>query len=116
MKVIQRHYYSRQPYPIVPETERPFDWRYQLMDLSKDELLKKVQSMTRLDLVGWLAWNDVHGIFLDEDSINEGYPILTKEHATMCVFGVVMRNRKEWDGYMGEIYLKELDLAVSLDI
>lgn len=116
MKNIQRHYYAHCPYPIVPEAERPFDWRYQLMDLPEGDLLDKVQSMTRLELVGWLAWNDVHGIFLDEDAINDGYPILTKEHAATCVFAVVMRNRKGWNGYMGEIDLRDLDLAVSLEV
>lgn len=113
---MKKYYYAHRPYPIVPEEQRHHDWRYQLMELSEDTLLKELKAMPREKLIEWLAWNDVHGIFLDEDSIAEGYEPLSKEEAAICVFVVVMRSRKGWDGYMGEIYVRDMLLAVSTEV
>ncbi|MBD1421634.1 hypothetical protein [Sphingobacterium chuzhouense] len=87
-----------------------------MMELSEDALLKEVNAMSREKLIEWLAWNDVHGLFLDEDSIAEGYEPLKKEHAVICVFVVVMRSREGWNGYMGENYVKDMSLAVNTEI
>lgn len=76
----------------------------------------EVNAMPREQLIEWLAWNDMHGIFRDEDSTAEGYEPLSKEHAAICVFMVVMRSRKGWDGYMGEIYVRDMSLAVSTEV
>lgn len=111
-----KHYYAHTPYPIVPEEQRLDDWRYQLMELSEDLLLREIDTMPRKKLIEWLAWNDVHGIFLDEDSIAEGYEPLSKVHAAICVFVVVMRSREGWDGYMGKQYVKDMSLAVSTEV
>src|SRR5690606_37191882 len=111
-----KHYYAQCPYPMVPEDQRDHDWRSQLMELSEDALLEKVNAMPREQLIEWLAWNDVHGVFRDEDSIAEGYEPLSKEHAAICVFVVVMRSREGWDGYMGGIYVKAMSLAVSTEV
>lgn len=113
---MKKHYYARRPYPIVAEEKRVNDWRYQLMELSEDALLEKVKAMPREKLIEWLAWNDVHGLFLDEDSIAEGYEPLTKEHAAICVFVVMMRDRDSWNGYMEETYVKNMSLAVSTEV
>ncbi|MBD1435175.1 hypothetical protein H8B06_20315 [Sphingobacterium sp. DN00404] len=113
---MKKYYYARRPYPIVYEEKRVNDWRYQLMDLPEDALLEKVNAMLREKLIEWLAWNDVHGLFLDEDSIAEGYEPLTKEHAAICVFVVMMRDRGSWNGYMGGIYVKDISLAVSTEV
>ncbi|WP_437921510.1 hypothetical protein [Sphingobacterium sp. LRF_L2] len=114
MKIVQKHYFAQQDSEVLSQQERLSDWRHQLLDLPEDKLLELVRSMPRLKLIEWLAWNDIHGIFLDEDAISEGYPPLTREQAMMCVFAVVMRNRDGWNGYMGDVNLKDLDLAVSL--
>ncbi|PRD56023.1 hypothetical protein [Sphingobacterium gobiense] len=113
---MKKNYYAHRPYPIVPEEQRHHDWRYQLMELSEDALLEKVNAMPREQLIEWLAWNDVHGIFRDEDSIAEGYEPLSKEHAAICVFVVVMRGREGWDGNMGGIYVRDMPLAVSTEV
>lgn len=86
------------------------------MELSEDALLEKVNAMPREQLIEWLAWNDVHGVFRDEDSIAEGYEPLSKKHAAICVFVVVMRSREGWDGNMGGIYVKNMPLAVSTGV
>lgn len=86
------------------------------MELSEDALLEKVNAMPRKQLIEWLAWNDVHGVFRDEDSLAEGYEPLSKEHAAICVFVVVMRSRVGWDGNMGEIYVRDMSLAVSTEV
>lgn len=109
MATTQVYARAARPYPIVPESERTDDWRYQIMELNKDELLTRVQDMPRLQLVEWLAWNDVHGIFLDEDCLAEDYPILTKQDAERCVYIVIMRNREDWDGYMGDTDVRDMD-------
>lgn len=114
---MKKHYYAHRTHPIVlPEERRLHDWRYQLMELSEDALLEKVNAMPRKQLIEWLTWNDVHGIFRDEDSIAEGYESLSKDHAAICVFVVVMRSRKSWDGYMGEQHVKDMSLAVSMEV
>lgn len=113
---MKKHYYAHRPYPIVPAEQRHHDWRYQLMELSEDALLEKVNAMPRKQLIEWLAWNDVHGVFRDEDSLAEGYEPLSKEHAAICVFVVVMRSRVGWDGNMGEIYVRDMSLAVSTEV
>src|SRR5690606_11001288 len=112
----QKHYYAHHPYPIVREEDRASDWRYQLMELPEDALLEMVNAMPREKVIEWLAWNDVHGIFLDEDSIAEGYKPLTKEHAAICVFVVVMRSRDGWYGYMGKKFVKGMALAVATEV
>lgn len=111
-----KYYYAHCPYPIVPEKQRFKDWRYQLMDLPEDALLKEVKAMPREKLIEWLAWNDVHCVFRDEESLAEGYEPLSKEHAAICVFVVVMRSREGWDGYMGKQYVKDMSLAVSTEV
>ena len=58
----------------------------------------------------------MHGIFLDEESIAKGYEPLTKEHASICVFVVIMRDRDSWNGYMGEKYVKGMSLAVGTEV
>lgn len=113
---MKRQLYVHNPYPIVPEEQRINDWRYQLMNLPEDVLLKEVNAMPREKLIEWLAWNDVHGVFRDEDSIAEGYEPLTKEEAATCVFVVVMRSREGWDGNMGGIYVRDMLLAVSTEV
>lgn len=112
---MRTQYYAYRPHPIISEGERADDWRYQLMDLRDELLLSKVTSLPREQLVEWLAWNDVHGIFSDEDCLNEGIPTLSLEQARMCVYAVIMRNKTDWDGFMGDICLKELELAVATE-
>src|SRR5690606_40648728 len=52
--------------------------------------------LSREQLVEWLAWNDVHGLFSDEDCIAEGLTPLSLEQARMCVYAVIMRNHTNW--------------------
>lgn len=91
------------------------DWRYQLTELIDEELLEQVNAMSRTELIEWLAWNDRNGLFLDEDAIAEGYPPLTEQEARMCVYGIIKRDDPEWDGYMGEVYLRDMDLPVDVN-
>ena len=116
MNTLSKNHHAHRPYPIIPNQLHTQDWRYQLMDLSQETLLEKIKDMPRETLIEWLAWNDVHGIFSDEDSISEGYEPLTKEQAAICVFVVIMRHRESWNGYMGDKYVKDMDLAVSTEI
>jgi len=37
------------------------------------------------------------------------------EQARMCVYAVIMRNHTDWDGWMGDICLKEVELAVAME-
>lgn len=99
----------------APLIQRQYDWRYQLMELTDENLLEQVNAMSRTELIEWLAWNDRNGIFLDDDAIAEGYEPLTEVEARMCVYAVVMREEHKWDGYMGEVYLGDMDLAVDVN-
>ncbi|WP_452218646.1 hypothetical protein [Lacinutrix undariae] len=54
---------------------------YQIMELNKEELLTKLNTWSRLELIDWLSWNDRNGIYRDEDSLGEFDNILGKEEA-----------------------------------
>lgn len=36
---------------------------------------------SRLDLIGWLAWNDPNGVYRDEDCFAEGWEPMTLDEA-----------------------------------
>lgn len=81
------------------------DWRYKIMDLPADELLKEIKIMSRETLIGWLAWNDRNGVYTDEDSKLEFGKILGKREAGEIMFRILMRDREGWDGMMGEKFI-----------
>lgn len=54
---------------------------YQIMELEKEELLIKLNTWSRLDLIDWLCWNDSNGIYRDEESLSEVGVILNKKLA-----------------------------------
>lgn len=54
---------------------------YQIMELEKEELLIKLNTWSRLELIDWLCWNDRNGIYRDEDSLSEIGNVLGKEEA-----------------------------------
>lgn len=58
---------------------------YQIMDLKGEELNKKLNSWSRLELREWLSWNDRNGVYTDEDSLREFGNILTKEAAVEII-------------------------------
>lgn len=58
---------------------------YQIMDLKGEELNKKLNSWSRLELIDWLSWNDRNGVYTDEDSLREFGNILTKEAAVEII-------------------------------
>lgn len=113
--IMKIHLNAYRPHPIISESDRPSDWRYQLMELKDDLLLSNINTLSREQLVEWLAWNDVHGLFSDEDCIAEGLTPLSLEQARMCVYAVIMRNHADWDGFMGDICLRDLELAVATE-
>lgn len=54
---------------------------YIIMTLEEKDLLKELNSWTRLELIDWLAWNDSNGIYRDKISLAEFGEILSKEEA-----------------------------------
>lgn len=54
---------------------------YIIMTLKKEDLLKELNSWSRLELIDWLAWNDRNGIYRDEISLAEFGEILSREKA-----------------------------------
>ena len=54
---------------------------YQIMELEKEELLIKLNTWSRLELIDWLCWNDRNGVYRDEDSLSEFGNVLGKEEA-----------------------------------
>ena len=58
---------------------------YQIMDLKGEELNKKLNSWSRLELIDWLSWNDRNGVYTDDDSLREFGNILTKEAAVEII-------------------------------
>lgn len=54
---------------------------YRLMELRGEELAKKLNSWSRVELIDWLCWNDRNGVYSDEDSLREFGEILSKKRA-----------------------------------
>lgn len=54
---------------------------YQIMELEKEELLIKLNTWSRLELIDWLCWNDRNGIYRDEESLSEVGNVLGKVEA-----------------------------------
>lgn len=63
---------------------------YKIMELSKEELNKKLNSWSRMELIDWLCWNDSNGVYSDEDSIREFGSKLSKEGAIEIIIKQIM--------------------------
>jgi|GEM_PF-190218 len=92
----------------IPLDERKHDWRYQLMDLTDDILLKKLKSLKRKELVGWLTWNDPNGIFSDLEAKANDLTPLNKYQAMAYLYLIIMRDQEDWDGKMAGNYIEDL--------
>jgi hypothetical protein len=84
----------------LEERSKYADWRYKIMDLPADELLKEIKGMSRETLIGWLSWNDPNGIYTDAASKIDRLPRITKKEAERIMYRQIMSNREGWDGMM----------------
>lgn len=66
---------------ILADIEKANHPYYKIMNLKKEDLLKELDSWTRLELIDWLAWNDPYGIYVDEIFLAEFGKTLSKETA-----------------------------------
>lgn len=66
---------------ILTDIEKANHPYYKIMNLKKDDLLKELNSWTRLELIDWLAWNDPYGIYRDQISLTKLGNVLSKERA-----------------------------------
>lgn len=67
------------------------DWRYRIMELSEIEIKEELKTWSRIKCIFWLYWNDPNGIWTDEDSIGEGYPVLTPKTAREYLIHILTR-------------------------
>ena len=44
---------------------------YKVMELKGEELILKINSLSRNEIIDWLFWNDRNGVYRDDDSIRE---------------------------------------------
>lgn len=51
------------------------------MELRGDALEAELNSRSRLDLIGWLCWNDRNGVYKDDESLQEFGNIVSKSEA-----------------------------------
>lgn len=65
---------------------------YSLMELKGEELNEKLNSLSRLELIDWLCWNDRNGVYSDEDSLREFGNTLTKERAMEIITEMISEN------------------------
>lgn len=70
---------------IISEEEKLKHPYYQLMELRGDALEDELNSWSRLDLIEWLCWNDINGVYRDEDSIQEFGNTVSKEEAVEII-------------------------------
>lgn len=54
---------------------------YKLMELKGQDLEIELNSLSRLELIEWLCWNDRNGVYQDDQSLQEFDNILSKEEA-----------------------------------
>ena len=62
------------------------------MELKGEELNEKLNSLSRLELIDWLCWNDRNGVYSDEDSLREFGNTLTKERAMEIITEMISEN------------------------
>ncbi len=55
------------------------DIRYQIMDLTENELRNELDRWSRQDLISWLNWNDPNGVYSDEESLLEFNNVMEKQ-------------------------------------
>src|SRR5690554_3640553 len=89
----------------LEEQKKLKEWRYRVMDIPEDELLKENKGMSREALIEWLTWNDRNVVYTDEDSKLEFGKILSKREAGEIMFRMLRRDREGWDGMMGKKYI-----------
>ena len=65
----------------ISEDEKARHPYYTIMNLKGDELLKELDTWSRLNLIDWLSWNDRNGVYRDEDSLREFDQIISREEA-----------------------------------
>lgn len=65
---------------------------YSLMERKGEELNEKLNSLSRLELIDWLCWNDRNGVYSDEDSLREFGNTLTKERAMEIITEMISEN------------------------
>src|SRR5690606_7182635 len=82
------------------ERWKSMDWRYKIMDLPADELLKEIKSLSRIQLIEWLSWNDPNGIYTDAACKDDRLPRTTKKEAERIMYRQLMSNREGWDCMM----------------
>lgn len=68
----------------------------QLSEAVKDYLCNVVPRRllvagSREAIIAWLVWNDGNGCYRDEDSVAEGYPVLTLETAREALRQILER-------------------------
>jgi len=86
---------------------KELNWKYRIMDLPAPELLKQIKQMSREHIISWLSWNDRNGVYTDEDSLLELGNVMSKEEGEEIMFRQIMRERENWDGYMGDKWIGE---------
>ena len=66
---------------FINEEEKLKHPYHKLMELRDDALQTELNSWSRLDLIGWLSWNDRNGVYRDNESLQEFGNIVSKEEA-----------------------------------
>ena len=87
------------PYPIKYDPNSESEKRrlshpyFKIMDLPDKELRATLETWSRLKLIDWLAWNDKHGVFRDEESMEEFGNIMSKEEALELMHRIIMEGQ-----------------------
>lgn len=76
--------HSKNSRPIDKEFSLGLSY-YEIMDLSKNQLLVFLKHTSREEIINWLQWNDPNGIYSDKDSLAEFDNVLGKEEGIVII-------------------------------
>ena len=62
------------------------DWKRQITEFRRHELLTLIQLMSREQIIEWLEWNDHNGVYNDKDSMDEFGRIMAKSEGESIMF------------------------------
>lgn len=62
------------------------DWKCLITEYKGEDLLIRIQSLSREQIIGWLEWNDHNGVYNDKDSMDEFGRIMAKSEGELIMF------------------------------
>lgn len=64
-----------------------------VVEISEDELILLLNGLNREDMIEWLMWNDLNGIYSDEQSLREFGNVMSRDEGVEIMLRQAEENR-----------------------